>query len=330
MLNFGVIGTSWITDTYIKGAKNSGLWNLNAVYSRTEERAREYARIHSAPHIFTDINEMSKSDLIDAVYIASPNSLHFEHCKVFLENGKHVICEKPLCAQYEKAKYLFELAEKNGLIFMEAIMFMHMPQRKIFDEYTKKLGDISLVRLDYCQRSSKLDAYLNGDNPNIFNPDMETGSFMDLGIYCVYPALYLFGMPDSFDVTAKFLESGADYSGAITLNYKDKIVILTHSKTVQGVCGSEILGENGSLRIGAISLLSNMDFIDKDGSVTKLYSNDEKFKLMGCEAKSFYNFINYKDDYAAFYKQCSQLCLMVCDFMEKVRNKAGIVFKSDK
>ena len=97
MLRFGTIGSGWICDEYIHGAKDSGLWELTAVYSRTKERAEEYARRHGAKYAFTNLEEMAASDCIDAVYISSPNALHYEHSKAFLERGKHVICENP-CA----------------------------------------------------------------------------------------------------------------------------------------------------------------------------------------------------------------------------------------
>ena len=73
MLRFGTIGSGWIVDEYIHGAKDSGLWELTAVYSRTEERAKAYAEKHGAKHVFTDLKEMAASEEIDAVYIASPS-----------------------------------------------------------------------------------------------------------------------------------------------------------------------------------------------------------------------------------------------------------------
>ena len=87
MLRFGTIGSGWITDEYIHGAKDSGLWELTAVYSRTPERGWEYAKKHGAAEVFTDIRAMAASDCIDAVYIASPNVMHYEHCKAFLETA---------------------------------------------------------------------------------------------------------------------------------------------------------------------------------------------------------------------------------------------------
>ena len=91
MLRFGTIGSGWIADEYIHGAKDSGLWELTAVYSRTQERAAAYAKQHGAKHAFTNLEEMAASDVLDAVYIASPNAFHYEQAKLFLEHGKHVI-----------------------------------------------------------------------------------------------------------------------------------------------------------------------------------------------------------------------------------------------
>ncbi len=162
---------------------------------------------------FTNLEEMAASDLLDAVYIASPNAFHYEQARLFLEHGKHVICEKPLCAQARKVRELQQIAKDRGLVYLEAIMFLHLPQRKLLEDALGQLGQITLVKLDFCQRSSKLDRYLEGELPNIFNPAMETGALMDLGVYCVYPALALFGEPESFTVEPQMMESGADGAG---------------------------------------------------------------------------------------------------------------------
>ena len=87
-------------------------------------------------------------------------------------------------------------------------MYLHLPQRKLLEDTLQQLGQISLVKLDFCQRSSKLDRYLQGELPNIFNPALETGALMDLGVYCVYPALALFGKPESFSLQPHMMESG--------------------------------------------------------------------------------------------------------------------------
>lgn len=329
MLRFGTIGSGWITDEYIHGALDSGLWQLTAVYSRTEERARAYADRHGAKLAFTSVQAMAASPEVDAVYVASPNALHYQHCKVLLEHGKHVICEKPLCAQADRVRELQAIAQEHGVVFLEAIMFLHLPQRKLLEDTLAKLGKLSMVKLDFCQRSSKLDGYLNGQLPNIFNPAMEAGALMDLGVYCVYPALTLFGKPDSFTIDPQMLDSGVDGAGIMTLRYPDKLVTLTYSKLGQAGANSDFQGTEGTLSVESISRIAGLSLWRKDGTVEQLYGNDEKYKLMGWEAKDFYRYITQPEASAQEYQRCSQLSLAVSTLMEQARKQAGIAFPSD-
>lgn len=329
MLRFGTIGSGWIADEYIHGAKDSGLWELTAVYSRTQERAAAYAKQHGAKHAFTSLEEMAASDVLDAVYIASPNAFHYEQAKLFLEHGKHVICEKPLCAQARKVWELQQIAKDRGLVYLEAIMFLHLPQRKLLEDALGQLGQITLVKLDFCQRSSKLDRYLEGELPNIFNPAMETGALMDLGVYCVYPALALFGEPESFTVEPQMMESGADGAGIVTMRYPDKLVTLTYSKLGQAGANSDFQGTNGTLSVESISRIAGLSLWRKDGTTEQLYGDDEKYKLMGWEAKDFYRYISDPEGSAQEYAVCSDLSLRVSSFMERVRKEGKILFPSD-
>lgn len=330
MLKFGTIGSGWITDEFIHGAKDSGLWQLAAVYSRTKERGDEYAKKHGAELVFTDLTEMAECDELDAVYVASPNAFHYEHSKLMLEHGKNVICEKPLCAQAEKVRELQALAEKNGVVYLEAIMYMHLPQRKILEEALGKIGKITMAKIDFCQRSSKLDPYLAGNLPNIFNPKMETGGLMDLGVYCVYPALSLFGKPDSYQVQFSQMDTGVDGSGVITMKYPDKLVTLCYSKLGQTGTGSDFQGTDGTVSVGSISKLENISLWRKDGTTEQLYGGDEKYQLMGHEAKDFYRYITEPEQTRDEYERCKLLSVEVAEFMENARKQGGILFESDK
>src|SRR5690625_7112330 len=89
MMNIGTISTSFITDEFITALKEEGSFKLAAVYSRGLEKAQEFADKHNAGAYFTDLEAMAKSDLIDCVYIASPNALHFEHTLLFLRSEEH-------------------------------------------------------------------------------------------------------------------------------------------------------------------------------------------------------------------------------------------------
>ncbi len=329
MLRFATIGSGWITDEYIAGAKDTGLWQLIAVHSRSLKRAREYAQKHGAQHAFTQVEELARCPEVDAVYVASPNALHYEHCKILLEQGKHVICEKPLCAQAAKTRELIELAADKQVVFLEAIMYMHQPQRKKLEEALSKIGKITMAKLDFCQRSSKLDRYLAGELPNIFNPQMETGALMDLGVYCVYPALHLFGRPESFSVESLPMKSGADGGGVITMRYPDKLVALTYSKLGQAGADSDFQGTQGTVAVQSISRLGGITLQRRDGSREVIHGQDEKYRLMGAEAQSFHRFITQPQESQEEYALCTQLSLETSEFMEEARHKAGIAFSSD-
>ena len=120
-IRFGIVGTNFITDWVIAGAREDERFELAAVYSRTQERADEFAAKYQIPHTFTSLEEMAKSPLIDAVYIASPNFLHASQSILCMKHGKHVLCEKPLASNAREAREMVEASKQYGVTLMEAM-----------------------------------------------------------------------------------------------------------------------------------------------------------------------------------------------------------------
>lgn len=323
-MRYGVIGTGWIAKSYIDGARLLTDSEFSAVYSRTEESGNKFAKENGIEKVYTDINEFAKGDF-DAVYIASPNRLHYEQSKLMLENGKHVICEKPITVEPEELIELQTLAEEKKLIYIEAIMYMFNPARELLKDAVSKIGKITSVHFDFSQLSSKYPAYAAGELPNIFNPALATGCLMDLGIYCVYPALDLWGNPERITACAHFMESGADGSANAALLYSDKLVNLTCSKLGQDRLGSQIFGDGGTIVIESISKLTNMKLIDKNGNATEIIGDVEKEKLMGYEAVAFERFIKNPDD--EYYITVRERALQTSRLMKEIREICGIKFK---
>ncbi len=322
-MRYGVIGTGWIAKSFIDGARMLCDAEFAAVYSRTAESGSKFASENDIPGVFTDIGEFANGDF-EAVYIASPNRLHFEQSKLMLKNGKHVICEKPITVEPEELEELQALANQNGLIYIEAIMYMFNPARDLLKNAIGKIGRITSVHFDFSQLSSKYPAYLAGSLPNIFNPALATGCLMDLGIYCVYPALDLFGLPEKITACAHFMESGADGSGNSAFLYPDKLVNLTYSKLGQDRLGSQIFGDEGTITIESISKLVNMKLVDNKGNVTEIIGDVEKEKIMGYEAEAFEGFISNPDD--PYYSVVCERALQVSRAMKEIRNLSGIKF----
>lgn len=290
MVKFGVIGSGWIAEEFVKGASLVDGLVFSAMYSRTHEKGTAFAEKFGGAAVYTDINEFARSD-IDAVYIASPNSLHYSQSKLMLENGKHVLCEKPITVTPEEFIELSKLAGSKKLIYTEAIMMLHLSQRKMINEKLETLGKISTAHFDFSQLSSKYPALLRGENPNIFNPAMKTGCIRDLGIYCFYPAIDFFGEPEKIISSAGFLSTGADGYGTAILGYPDKQVTLTYSKIGQDFVGSQIIGDRGTMTLGSISKLTDVEIHYNDGTTERLVGEIEKHILMSEEARDFYQYI---------------------------------------
>lgn len=321
MIKFGVIGSGWIAEEFVKGAELIDGFEFSAMYSRTKEKGEAFAARFCGAPVYTDLAEFAKSD-IDAVYIASPNALHYSQSKLMLENGKHVLCEKPITISPEEFIELNELAERNGLVYTEAIMMLHLSQRKIIKEKLKTLGNISTAHFDFSQLSSKYPALLRGENPNIFNPEMKTGCLRDLGIYCFYPAIDFFGKPKKIISSAGFLSTGADGFGTAILDYDDKQITLTYSKIGQDFCGSQIVGDKGTMTIGSISKLTDVEIHYNDGTVEKLVGEIEKHILMSEETKDFYEYICNE---SGGLKESNEKILSVLRVMNTVVKQCNII-----
>lgn len=318
MIKYSVIGTSWITKSFIEGASLCPELFLDGICSRKRERGEEFKNDVGAQRVFTSVEELAASDT-ELVYIASPNSCHYEQTRLLLEHKKHVICEKPATVTAAEFRELCVLAEKKGVVYFEAIMYMHSPERAVFKRGVGELGNIHSATIDFSQLSSKYPALLRGENPNIFNPEMKTGALNDLGIYCVYPVVDLFGMPDEIIPCQHFLSTGADGSGSAAFVYKDKLVTIVYSKVGQSRSPSQIMGDKGTLAVESISKLCSAELYNNNGEKTLLIPDIEKKILMGNEAKSAVDFILRPEESGSFLKECQEMNEKVLLCMEKMR-----------
>jgi predicted dehydrogenase len=187
MIRFGVIGTNRITEQFIEAGIGIENFALSAVYSRTKERAEEFAEKFDVKSTFTDLEQMAQSNEIDAVYIASPNSLHAKQAIIFMNQGKHVLCEKPLASNTFELREMINTAKKNNVLLMEALKSTLLPNYHTIRENLFKIGPVRRYFACYCQYSSRYDAYKEGIVLNAFNPAFSNGALMDIGIYCIYP-----------------------------------------------------------------------------------------------------------------------------------------------
>jgi predicted dehydrogenase len=266
MINFAVIGSNWITERFVNATRIENELYLCAVYSRTLQSAQVFADKFLVTTCYNDLEELKKDKKIEAIYIASPNSLHFEQSMLMLKAGKHVICEKPLASNAKQVELLFQTALDNNVILFEAYMTAHLPNFQVIKDNLHKIQPLRKANIHYCQYSSRYPTYLAGKNPNTFNPQFSNGSIMDIGYYCVAFTIALFGKPNKIQANAHLLESGVDGCGTVILNYDGFSVTIDHSKISNSQLNNEIQGENGSLVIERVSLCKKVRLVQESES----------------------------------------------------------------
>lgn len=326
MIKFGVIGTSWITEQFIRSAELTGKFTLAAVYSRTIERGQEFAANYSNVQIFTDLTKMAESPLLDAVYIASPNSCHAEQAILLMNHKKHVLCEKPIASNVKELQAMIQAAHDNSVLLMEALKTTFLPNFQSIQENLHKLGTVRRMFSNKCQYSSNYDFFKEGKEVNTFNPIFSNGSLMDIGVYCIYPIVALFGKPNSIQARGVMLPSGVDGQGSVCLSYDTMDAIVIHSKIANSQLASEIQGENGNILIDKISTMGHVEFVDQKG-VREDISKEQIAESMYYEIQEFIQLI--ENNKLESTTNSHQLSLTVMEILEAARKQIGLVFPAD-
>lgn len=325
-MRFATIGTSWITESFISATKLVEGMEHFAVYSRSPEQAAAFAGRHNVSRIFTSLEEMADCPEIDAVYIASPNSYHYEQSRLFLNHGKSVLCEKSAAIYPAQTEELFEIADRNKLIYLEAIMSLHVPAFDILRNALNEIGNIYSVNLNYSQLSSKYPLFLDGKNPNIFNPEMCAGCLTDIGVYNIYIAAALFGYPEKITAVSHFLNTGADSCGSAILEYADKLVTLTYSKVGQSHSRSEFLGDKGTITVESVSQLTGIRLFSAVGERELVPSVVSRDIIMSGEAEYFCNAVMNKQIVNESYGFYHNTMLTVNRIMLEIRKQNNFRF----
>jgi len=191
-MRWGILSTADINRLLIPGAQASPAAEVLAVGSRDLDRAREFAARWGIERAYGSYDELLADPDVEAVYNPLPNTLHCDWSIRALEAGKHVLCEKPLSSHPAEVEAAFDVSERTGRLLSEAFMYRHNPQTTKLKELVDggAIGELRLIRSAF--------SYALHDPLNIrLRTDVEGGSLMDVGCYCVSGSRLLAGEPTS-------------------------------------------------------------------------------------------------------------------------------------
>jgi D-xylose 1-dehydrogenase (NADP+, D-xylono-1,5-lactone-forming) len=242
-VKWGLLSTADINRKVIPGMRASEKVELIAVASREQMRADEYAREWEIERAYGSYEALLEDADVEAVYISLPNTLHCEWSIRAVEAGKHVLCEKPMSRHLADVESAFDAAERSGRILTEAFMYRHNPQtarlRQLVDDGA--IGDLRVVRSCF--------SYALYDEGNIrLRTDVEGGSLMDVGCYCVSGSRLLGGEPERVYGEQFVGPSGTDWVFTGSLRFPGDVLAQFDCGTALGERDElEAIGTEGSL-----------------------------------------------------------------------------------
>ncbi len=221
---------------------------LVAVASRSREHAREVAAA-AGPDVaaYGDYDSLIADDAVDVVYLPLPNSLHLGWAVEAMNNGKHVLVEKPLALNAGQAEEMLETAEANGVVLSEAFMYRYHPLQLEIARLVRggELGAVHLVRASYSFVQTDLADYRR-------IPGMGGGALFDVGCYCLNIARMAFGAEPTA-ATAKSLydpNSGVDTTTTALLEFGSAgMALIDCSFSLTYRASYEIVGSEASVSI---------------------------------------------------------------------------------
>jgi len=244
MTTWGIISTADINAKLIPGAQASPRVDLIAVASRDQRRAEDYAKEWGIERAYGSYDALLADADVEAVYISLPNTMHCEWSIRALEAGKHVLCEKPMSRHPEEVEAAFDAADRAGRHLSEAFMYRHNPQTKRLRQLIEEgaVGDVRLIRSAF--------SYSLYDAGNIrLRTDVEGGSLMDVGCYCVSGSRVAAGKePVSVFGQAWFGETGTDWVFNGSMRFADDVLATFDCGTAMPERDElEVIGSEGSL-----------------------------------------------------------------------------------
>ncbi len=221
-MNWGIMATATIAKTFARTIMQMSAGQegetLAAVGSRSMESARAFAAGYGIPRAHASYLDLVNDPAVDAVYIATPNSMHYENAMLCLNAGKHVLCEKPFTTNAEDAEKLYAYAEEKGLLIMEGLWTEFLPAYQKIRELIAggAIGEVRHVRAEYgfVSRGARKDRK--------FDSSLAGGALLDVGIYNLGFLKMVFGeMSRDFTTVCHINEYGTDDLSTVQFRYEN-------------------------------------------------------------------------------------------------------------
>ncbi len=245
-IRWGILACGRIARKFAADLQLVGDAELTAIASRDIEKARAFHKDYPAKHVFGSYEELVACPDVDVIYVASPHSHHHEHTLLCLEHGKAVLCEKAFAINHRQASEMVNLARSKGIFLMEALWTRFLPHYLKVREMIAEgaIGEIKGVLANFGFRPA------DPVPQRLFDPSLGGGSLLDIGIYPVFLAQSLLGVPEKILAKMDPTTTGVDEQCSIIFSYKNGITASLFSSLASNLeTDADIFGTKGRIRL---------------------------------------------------------------------------------
>jgi predicted dehydrogenase len=227
--------------------------DLFAVASRDNDKAIAFAKKYNCSKAYDSYDALFKDDQVDIIYIATPHDSHAELSIKALENGKHVLCEKPLALSYKDAVRMVEASKKNNKFFMEAFWTRFIPSVKEIIEKIDQgiIGDLKYVKADFAFYADEKQG------GRLFDKNLGGGALYDIGVYPLFLSYILLGFPKEIVAKSIYHKNGIDLQTSMILQYENAQAILLASIVSESDMKATISGTQGHIELNSPWYIAN-------------------------------------------------------------------------
>ena len=322
MIRFGIVGCGGIAKKFARDIKLVENVELIAISARNKEKAQKYKALYRVPFAYSSYQALAKSNEINAVYIATPHSFHYEHALMFLKNGKHVLVEKPIAVNQNQLRNMIKVAKENNVLLMEAMWTYFLPSSIYIKQYIENnnLGNLKKANISFGY--SLIDNYPK--ERRLLNPNLAGGGLLDMGVYPIsFYNLINNVKIKNIDAKAELTSTGVDKTTYIKIT--DANNSITNIKSSIG----EHFDNNASL------IYDNVKIKIQDFSRSnKFYINDKEYNIpyegegFVHQIRSFVNTIKKNKIENSIANHT--LSMKTLKIMDQVRNKIGLIYPFEK
>ncbi len=320
-MKIGIMGAGNIAATLAGTMQKMEEVNCYAVASRSYEKAENFAKKFGFQKAYGSYEEMLADKEVELVYVATPHSHHYQHMKMCIDAGKHILCEKAFTVNRKQAEEIFRLAEEKGVLVTEAIWTRYMPSREIINEQIKKIGEVKTL-------TANLD-YRIVDKERIIRPELAGGALLDVGVYTINFALMHFGnqIADTNSVV-HMTDTGVDGQNVITFSYQDnRLAVLTSGIYGLSDRNGVFYGSKGFLVIDNINNPLEAKRYNKNRELVETVKMPEQISGYEYEIKETIDCIRKG------FMECPSMphndSLEVMEIMDELRNKWGVHYPKE-